>query len=124
MIFVCCGSEDYSQTFAIKMKGTPYNLVHRFEHDFGNLYLSYKGELSGKVGVCISGCEIVVEDGFRENCGKVDTLSGRFSQNSYIAVTEGVLKGSQMCLVFIPESKEVKGEIKVTFVERTPRSLF
>ena len=125
MIFAGCTRQDHSQTFTVKIEGKPYNLVHRFEHNKGDLFWSYKGELAGKVTVCpYAYCETVVQDGFLRDCTKFDTLSGKFEKESMISGIEGIRKGSQRCFVFIPENDKTTGEIKVTFVERAYGFLF
>ena len=124
MIFAGCTRQDHSQTFTVKIEGKPYNLVHRFEHNKGDLFWSYKGELTGKVGVCVSGCDNVAENEFTRNCGQIDILFGKFELKSRASGAEGVRLGSQQCLVFIPENDKTTGEIKVTFVERAYGFLF
>jgi hypothetical protein len=107
---------DRSETVTIKIEGKPVNLPYVYHLTRGSLSWTYQGEIEGKVGICISGCSIIVEDQFTVNCPQVQMLSGKFSIASNTGPDEGIEAGKQLCFVFVPE-KNSRGIIHVKFTE-------
>ena len=117
MLLLMSCEKDRIETITVKIEGKPVNLVYVYHLSRGKLEWSYEGEIEGKVGVCISGCETILEDGFTATCPKTQTLSGKFNiAKPYIGADEGINAGRIRCFVFVPE-KDSQGEIRITFTE-------
>lgn len=109
---------DHLETISVQIKGKPINLVYTPKLSSGFIDWYYDGEIQGKVGVCTSGCEGIVEEGYVANCPQGDTLSGKFShQRQRGGVIDAEQPRQNYCLIFIPEEGSY-GEVRVTFDER------
>lgn len=109
---------DHLETVTVQIKGKPVNLVYTPKISSGFIDWYFDGEIQGKVGVCSSFCEGIVEEGYVATCSQNDTLSGKFShQRRLVGVAEAEQPRQNYCLVFIPEEGSY-GEIRVTFDER------
>lgn len=117
MLLLMSCEKDRIETITVKIEGKPVNLVYVYHLSRGKLEWSYEGEIEGKVGVCISGCETILEDGFIESCAGGYTVSGKFNiPKPYHAVYGGMNAGIKRCFIFVPE-KDSQGEIRITFTE-------
>jgi hypothetical protein len=116
LLFAQC-TERHTEVQTIQIKGKPVVFVRTFHLERGSVKWSYKGEIKGKVGVCISGCSIVAEKDYITDCPQTQILSGKFDVLSpYVGQEEGVNRGTQRCFVFVPE-KGSSGTIRITFEE-------
>ena len=127
MLLLMGCEKDRIETITVKIEGKPVNVVHEFHLSQGSMRWSFEGEMEGKVSVCISGCETILEDQFIESCPRVYTLSGKFNipgPDQYPHGEDYMNAGRQHCFVFIPDESS-RGEIRVTFMEsRKPVSKF
>lgn len=120
IIFLLLGcTKKYEETYTIKIEGKPVSLVYRFHLKHGSVKWSYKGEIIGKVGVCISGCSSIVEDQFTATCPQTEVLTGKFNiLHPVTGYDEELVEGREKCFVFVPE-KGTKGSVQITFKENS-----